>query len=106
LDDVDAESLKSAAEYLMETLADPADIVLGSCPDKGKVSPVAAFTPGVVDQGINAGKFIGQIAKLCGGGEGGRPNFAQAGGRKPDNLAGALKKAKSELIAHLFENGN
>jgi alanyl-tRNA synthetase len=90
----------------METLADPAAIVLGSCPDKGKVSLVAAFTPGVVDQGIQAGKFIGQIAKLCGGGGGGRPNFAQAGGRKPDNLAGALEKAKSELIAHLCENGN
>ncbi|KAK2392970.1 alanine--tRNA ligase [Trifolium repens] len=106
LDDVDAESLKSAAEYLMETLADPAAIVLGSCPGEGKVSLVAAFTPGVVDQGIQAGKFIGQIAKLCGGGGGGRPNFAQAGGRKPDNLAGALEKAKSELIAHLCENGN
>jgi alanyl-tRNA synthetase len=106
LDDVDAESLKSAAEYLMETLADPAAIVLGSCPGEGKVSLVAAFTPGVVDQGIQAGKFIGQIAKLCGGGEGGRPKFAQAGGRKPDNLAGALEKAKSELIAHLCENGN
>ncbi|XP_073224554.1 alanine--tRNA ligase, chloroplastic/mitochondrial isoform X2 [Cicer arietinum] len=106
LDDVDAESLKSAAEYLMETLADPAAIVLGSCPGEGKVSLVAAFTPGVVDQGIQAGKFIGQIAKLCGGGGGGRPNFAQAGGRKPENLAGALEKAKSELIANLCEKGN
>jgi alanyl-tRNA synthetase len=77
----------------METLADPADIVLGSCPGKGKVGLVAAFTPGVVDQGIQAGKFIGQIAKLC-------------GGRKPDNLAGALEKAKSQFIVHLFENGN
>lgn len=106
LDDVDAESLKSAAEYLMETLADPAAIVLGSCPGEGKVSLVAAFTPGVVGQGIQAGKFIGQIAKLCGGGGGGRPNFAQAGGRKPENLAGALEKAKSELIAYLCEKGN
>ncbi|CAK8569400.1 unnamed protein product [Lathyrus sativus] len=106
LDDVDAESLKSAAEYLMETLADPAAIVLGSCPGEGKVSLVAAFTPGVVDQGIQAGKFIGQIAKLCGGGGGGRPNFAQAGGRKPENLTAALEKAKSELIANLSEKGN
>ncbi|KAL5066567.1 hypothetical protein RYX36_028304 [Vicia faba] len=105
LDEVDAESLKSAAEYLMETLADPAAIVLGSCPGEGKVSLVAAFTPGVVDQGIQAGKFIGQIAKLCGGGGGGRPNFAQAGGRKPENLAAALEKAKSELIANLSEKG-
>ncbi|RDX77231.1 Alanine--tRNA ligase, chloroplastic/mitochondrial, partial [Mucuna pruriens] len=105
-DDVDADSLKSAAEYLLETLTDPAAVVLGSCPDEGKVSLVAAFTPGVVDQGIQAGKFIGQIAKLCGGGGGGRPNFAQAGGRKPENLASALDKARSELIATLCEKGN
>ncbi|KAL5189275.1 Alanine--tRNA ligase, chloroplastic/mitochondrial [Glycine soja] len=105
-DDADAESLKSAAEYLLETLTDPAAVVLGSCPGEGKVSLVAAFTPGVVDQGIQAGKFIGQIAKLCGGGGGGRPNFAQAGGRKPENLASALDKARSELIATLCEKGN
>ncbi|KHN19971.1 Putative alanine--tRNA ligase, chloroplastic [Glycine soja] len=105
-DDADAESLKSAAEYLLETLTDPAAVILGSCPGEGKVSLVAAFTPGVVDQGIQAGKFIGQIAKLCGGGGGGRPNFAQAGGRKPENLASALDKARSELIATLCEKGN
>ncbi|OIV96282.1 hypothetical protein TanjilG_05122 [Lupinus angustifolius] len=106
VDDVDAESLKSAAEYLIETLTDPAAVVLGSCPGEGKVSLVAAFTPGVVDQGIQAGKFIGQIAKLCGGGGGGKPNFAQAGGRKPENLASALEKAQSELVAALSEKGN
>lgn len=106
MDDVDAESLKSAAEYLIETLADPAAVVLGSCPGEGKVSLVAAFTPGLIDQGIQAGKFIGPIAKLCGGGGGGRPNFAQAGGRKTENLDSALEKAKSELIATLCEKGN
>ncbi|ESW09307.1 hypothetical protein PHAVU_009G116900 [Phaseolus vulgaris] len=105
-DDVDADSLKSAAEYLLETLTDPAAVVLGSCPGEGKVSLVAAFSPGVVDQGIQAGKFIGQIAKLCGGGGGGRPNFAQAGGRKPENLSSALDKARSELMATLCEKGN
>ncbi|XP_017422220.1 alanine--tRNA ligase, chloroplastic/mitochondrial isoform X1 [Vigna angularis] len=105
-DDVDAESLKSAAEYLLETLTDPAAVILGSCPGEGKVSLVAAFSPGVVDQGIQAGKFIGQIAKLCGGGGGGRPNFAQAGGRKPENLSSALDKARSELMATLSEKGS
>ncbi|KAL1353432.1 hypothetical protein HN51_017383 [Arachis hypogaea] len=106
LDDTDPESLKSAAEYLMETLPDPTAIVLGSCPGEGKVSLVAAFTPGVVNLGIQAGKFIGQIAKLCGGGGGGRPNFAQAGGRKPENLVSALEKAQADLIATLSEKGN
>lgn len=103
MDDIDADSLKSAAEYLINTLQDPAAVVLGSCPGEGKVSLVAAFTPTVVDWGIQAGKFIGPIARLCGGGGGGRPNFAQAGGRKPENLSNALEKARSELISVLSE---
>lgn len=106
MDDFDADALKSAAEYLMDTLQDPAAIILGSCPDEGKVSLVAAFTPGVVDIGIQAGKFIGPIAKLCGGGGGGRPNFAQAGGRKPENLTNALEKARTDLILILTEKAN
>lgn len=103
MDDVDADSLKSAAEYIVDTLQDPAAVILGSCPGEGKVSLVAAFTPGVVDLGLQAGKFIGSIAKLCGGGGGGRPNFAQAGGRKPENLSSALEKARSDLLSVLSE---
>ncbi|PON36388.1 Alanine-tRNA ligase, class IIc [Parasponia andersonii] len=106
MDDTDADSLKSAAEYLIATLQDPAAVVLGSSPGEGKVSLVAAFTPGVLDLGIQAGKFIGPIAKLCGGGGGGRPNFAQAGGRKPENLLKALEKARSELISVLSEKAS
>lgn len=106
MDDTDADSLKSAAEYLIDSLHDPAAVVLGSSPSEGKVSLVAAFTPGVVELGIQAGKFIGPIAKLCGGGGGGRPNFAQAGGRKPENLSSALEKARSELTMILSEKGS
>uniref|UniRef100_A0A0E0DZT2 Probable alanine--tRNA ligase, chloroplastic n=1 Tax=Oryza meridionalis TaxID=40149 RepID=A0A0E0DZT2_9ORYZ len=97
--DVDADGLKSAAEYLVDTLEDPAAVILGSSPGDGKVSLVAAFSPGVVKMGIQAGKFVGGIAKLCGGGGGGKPNFAQAGGRKPENLPGALEKARDEIVA-------
>uniref|UniRef100_A0A5B7A759 Probable alanine--tRNA ligase, chloroplastic n=1 Tax=Davidia involucrata TaxID=16924 RepID=A0A5B7A759_DAVIN len=106
MDDIDADSLKSAADYLVDTLQDPAAVILGSCPGEGKVSLVAAFTPGVVDLGIQAGKFIGPIAKLCGGGGGGRPNFAQAGGRKPENLLSALEKARAELVSILSEKAS
>uniref|UniRef100_A0A0E0L9X3 Alanine--tRNA ligase n=1 Tax=Oryza punctata TaxID=4537 RepID=A0A0E0L9X3_ORYPU len=97
--EVDADGLKSAAEYLVETLEDPAAVILGSSPGDGKVSLVAAFSPGVVKMRIQAGKFVGGIAKLCGGGGGGKPNFAQAGGRKPENLPGALEKARDEIVA-------
>ncbi|KAJ6850377.1 putative alanine--tRNA ligase, chloroplastic/mitochondrial [Iris pallida] len=103
MDDTDADALKSAAEYLAEYLQDPAAVVLGSCPGEGKVSLVAAFSPGIVGMGLQAGKFIGGIAKVCGGGGGGRPNFAQAGGRQPEKLPNALEKAKAELIATLTE---
>ncbi|XP_039068514.1 alanine--tRNA ligase, chloroplastic/mitochondrial-like [Hibiscus syriacus] len=106
LDDVDADSLKVAAEHLIGTLQDPAAVILGSCPDEGKVSLVAAFTPAVVDLGIQAGKLIGPIAKLCGGGGGGKPNFAQAGGRKPENLPSALEKAREDIISILSEKAS
>ncbi|KAB1223287.1 putative alanine--tRNA ligase, chloroplastic [Morella rubra] len=106
MEDTDADSLKSAAEYLLDVLQDPAAVVLGSCPGDGKVSLVAAFTPAVNDLGVQAGKFIGPIAKLCGGGGGGRPNFAQAGGRKPENLSSALEKARSDLVSILTEKAS
>ncbi|CDM96625.1 MULTISPECIES: alanine--tRNA ligase [Limnospira] len=94
---VDGESLKTAAERLQQKLGESA-VVLGSVSD-GKVSLVAAFSPVVVkDKKLQAGKFIGAIAKLCGGGGGGRPNLAQAGGRDPSKLPEALSTAKSQLI--------
>lgn len=103
MDCTDADSLKSAAEYLIEKLQDPAAVILGSSPSEDKVSLVAAFSSEVVKLGLQAGKFIGPIAKMCGGGGGGRPNFAQAGGRKPEKLAEALEKAKLDLVSLISE---
>ncbi|KAK6946507.1 LOW QUALITY PROTEIN: DHHA1 domain [Dillenia turbinata] len=85
----------------MDTLQDPAAVVLGSSPGYGKVSLVAAFSPGVVEP--KAGKFVGPIAKMCGVGGGGRPNFAQAGGRDPEKLQGALEKAREELVSIIIQ---
>lgn len=97
---VDGESLKTAAERLQQKLGESA-VVLGSVSD-GKVSLVAAFSPVVIkDKKLQAGKFIGAIAKFCGGGGGGRPNLAQAGGRDPSKLPEALSMAKSQLIEAL-----
>ncbi|XP_027184552.1 alanine--tRNA ligase, chloroplastic/mitochondrial isoform X2 [Coffea eugenioides] len=103
MDDVDGDALRSAADYLLDALQDPAAVFLGSRPGEEKVSLIAAFSPGVVGLGLQAGKFIGPVAKMCGGGGGGRPNFAQAGGRKPENLLGALEKARQDLIAIISE---
>jgi len=72
-------------------------VVLASVPEEGKVSLVAAFSPAVNQKGLQAGKFIGGIARLCGGGGGGRPNLAQAGGRDAGKLPEALATARQQL---------
>jgi len=95
LAEVDAESLKTVAERLLQKVGEGA-IVLGSG-EADKVNLVAAFSPGVNQKGLQAGKFIGAIAKLCGGGGGGRPNLAQAGGKDASKLPDALAVAQTQL---------
>jgi alanyl-tRNA synthetase len=97
---VDPASLQTAAERLAQQLGEGV-VVLGSSPEDQKVSLVAAFSPNVVKKGLQAGKFIGAIAKICGGGGGGRPNLAQAGGRDPGKLQEALAEAKRQLLEML-----
>jgi alanyl-tRNA synthetase len=99
--DVDPEALKTVAERLQQKLGESA-VVLGSTPEADKVSLIAVFSKGVNSKGLQAGKFIGAIAKICGGGGGGRPNLAQAGGRDPSKLAEALDSAKIQLHSSLI----
>jgi alanyl-tRNA synthetase len=100
LGDVDAEALKTAAERLQQKLGNAA-VVLASVADVDKVSLVAAFSPEVNRKGLQAGKFIGGIAQLCGGKGGGRPNLAQAGGRDASKLQEALESARNLLVEAL-----
>jgi alanyl-tRNA synthetase len=104
LDGVEGGGLQSAAQGLADQLGDGAAVVLGGLPDPadlGKVILVAAFGPAVIAAGPKAGAFIGGIAKVCGGGGGGRPNLAQAGGRDGAALNGALAAAREQLSAAL-----
>lgn len=97
---VSPEALKAAAERLLQKISVGA-VVLGSSPEVDKVSLVAAFSPEVTPKGLHAGQFIGGIAKKCGGGGGGKPNLAQAGGRDVGQLPLALAEAKAELVTRL-----
>jgi alanyl-tRNA synthetase len=100
LDGVGAGALQTATQHLQEGLGAGAAVVLGGVPDPGepdKLSLVAAFGPKVVATGLKAGTFIGAIARRCGGGGGGRPNLAQAGGRDGAALDGALDQAQADL---------
>ncbi len=104
LDGVEAGGLQSAAQQLADQLGEGAAVVLGGLSDPKdltKVVLVAAFGKAVIAKGPKAGAFIGAVAKRCGGGGGGRPNLAQAGGKDGAELDGALAAARQELEAAL-----
>jgi len=96
----DAEGLKAAAEMLLSKLENGA-ILLGSAPQSDKVNLVAAFSSSVNQKGLQAGKLIGAIAKITGGGGGGRANFAQAGGKEASKLNEALEAARSQIRSQI-----
>ncbi len=64
-------------------------VVLGAV-NNGKVNIVAGVTNDLVKNGYHAGKIVKEVATRCGGGGGGRPDMAQAGGKNPDELQSAL----------------
>lgn len=69
--------VQDAAAQLQAQLGDPAAVFLATSPAAGKVAMAVAVSPAAVEGGLNAGKLVGGLAKLCGGGGGGRPNLAQ-----------------------------
>ncbi|AIQ12052.1 alanine--tRNA ligase [Paenibacillus durus] len=90
------DALRSMADELKAKLP-AAVIVLGAAMDD-KVNFVVAVPQTLVKQGYHAGKLVKEVAAVCGGGGGGRPDMAQAGGKDASKLAAALAKAE-ELVA-------
>ena len=93
--DVDMNGLRDLGDQLKEKLGEGV-IVLASEND-GKVNLVAMATDGAMKAGAHAGNLIKAIAGKVGGGGGGRPNMAQAGGKNPAGIADALAEAKIAL---------
>lgn len=95
--EVSSDSLKVAAERVGQKLGDSSAVVLASVAGD-KVSFAAALGKEAhTTRGLHAGQLVGKIAKLCGGGGGGRANIAQAGGRDATKVAEALGTARSML---------
>lgn len=90
------DALRSTADELKAKLPD-AILVLGAAMDD-KVNFVVSVPQGLVKQGFHAGKLVKEVAAVCGGGGGGRPDMAQAGGKDASKLSEALAKAE-ELVA-------
>jgi len=79
-------------------------IVLGTV-DDGKVLLVSKVTKDIVAKGGHAGNLVREVAKLTDGGGGGRPDFAQAGGRNPAKLQDALRKVPELVAQQLKRSG-
>ncbi|MFS0775861.1 alanine--tRNA ligase [Neobacillus sp. 3P2-tot-E-2] len=85
----DMNNLRNMADDLKQKIGS-AVILLGSV-NEGKVNLIAAVTKDLIDKGYHAGKLIKEVATRCGGGGGGRPDMAQAGGKDPEKLDSALQ---------------
>lgn len=94
--DVDMNGLMNLGDQLKGKLGE--GVVLIASEQDGKVNLMASVTDGAQKQGAHAGNLIKGIAALVGGGGGGRPNMAQAGGKNPAGIDEALKKA-AEVVA-------
>ena len=99
VEDVDMNGLRDLGDQLKEKLGEGV-IVLASAAG-GKVSLVAMATDEAVKKGAHAGNLIKGIAGLVGGGGGGRPNMAQAGGKNPDGIDAAIAKVSEVLESQL-----
>jgi alanyl-tRNA synthetase len=75
-------------------------VLLGSGVD-GRVQLVLNIDKGLVERGLDASQVIREIARLVNGGGGGRPDFAEAGGREPEKLGEALDAGQELLVAAL-----
>lgn len=92
LDNVDMNGLRTLGDQLKEKFGDTF-VVLGSVVD-GKPFIMATATDSAVKAGAHSGNLIKAVAPVVGGGGGGRPNMAQAGGKDAGKLSEALEKAK------------
>ena len=92
---VEASELREITEKVLDKLQSGV-VVLGT-KGEGKVSFSVMISKDLVKKGLHAGKLIKDVAAIAGGGGGGRPDMAQAGGKNPEKLEEALRKV-SELL--------
>ena len=81
--------------------ASPCAVLLASSEAPDKVTLVAGLSRELVERGMSAGNWVRDVAAVVGGSGGGRPDMAQAGGKRPDQLPAALDKARQTIHAAL-----
>lgn len=99
VDGVDMAGLRDLGDQLKDKMGE--GVVVLASGNEGKVNLMATATEGAMKQGAHAGNLIKAIAGLVGGGGGGRPNMAQAGGKNPAGIKEALAKTPEVLKGQL-----
>ena len=95
VEDVDMNGLRDLGDQLKEKLGEGVVVIASSA--SGKVNLIAMATDEAMEKGAHAGNLIKGIAALVGGGGGGRPNMAQAGGKNPAGIPDAITKVEEVL---------
>lgn len=90
------EELRELGDRIRDRL-DPVAILLGA-KSSGKVLFLSMVSKSLTQAGVHAGQVVKKAAQICGGGGGGRPDMAQAGGRLPEKLAEALEESRKNLL--------
>lgn len=99
VDGVDMNGLRDLGDQLKVKLGEGVVVLASAC--DGKVNLIAMATDGAMAKGAHAGNLIKSIAGKVGGGGGGRPNMAQAGGKNPAGIPDAVAEAKTALEMQL-----
>ena len=94
IDGANVDLLKRLVDQIRKK-ASPAVILLASETTEGKVLLIAGVSKDLVESGIKAGDIVKEVAPIVGGGGGGKPDLAQAGGKDPSKIDEAIEKAQS-----------
>jgi len=97
--DMDMNGLRNLGDQLKDKISEGVVILMSAVDDK--VNLIVFVTDGAMSKGIHAGNLVKELAGLVGGGGGGRPNMAQAGGKNPAGIKEALEKAKDFVAAQI-----
>ena len=100
LADVDMNGLRDLGDQLKEKLGEGVVVLIAD--NGGKVNLMATATKGALDKGVHAGNLIKAVAACVGGGGGGRPQMAQAGGKDASKIPEALQKVAAVLELSLI----
>ena len=100
VDGVDMNGLRTLGDQLKNKIGEGV-VLVASAEGDSKVNLLAMVTEDAQKKGAHAGNLIKAVAAVTGGGGGGRPNMAQAGGKKPEAIEDAFKEAKTVLAGQI-----